>query len=176
MLVGAVLRVEVLDGPRTFLFVVAGVLAPLGALLLGGGRTAASRAGAAAGPGVTAIAFGAGVLGGLYGIGGGSLIAPVLAWMGYSLFAIAPAALTSTFVTSVVGVLAFQALELVGGDGTIAPEWGLGLSMGLGGLAGGYLGAHLQRRAPEERLRRLLGVVCLLLAARYALDALGVLG
>src|SRR5688572_3295255 len=34
MVAGAVLRVEVLDGPRTFFFVVAAVLAPLGVLLM----------------------------------------------------------------------------------------------------------------------------------------------
>jgi uncharacterized protein len=75
-------------------------------------------------------------------------------------------------VTSVAGVLAYQALELAKGDSTIAPEWALGLSMGVGGLCGSYIGARLQRRIPEAALRRLLGIVCMLLAVRYALQAL----
>ena len=58
--------------------------------------------------------------------------------------------------------------------GTIAPEWALGLSMGLGGICGSYLGARLQRHLPEVALRRLLGVVCVLLAVRYALHGVGV--
>jgi uncharacterized membrane protein YfcA len=37
-----------------------------------------------------------------------------------------------------------------------APEWGLGLAMGFGGLLGSYTGAHLQRRLPERAIRRTL--------------------
>jgi hypothetical protein len=104
----------------------------------------------------------------------GPLLGPVLAYMGFSLYAIAPAALTSTFVTSVAGVLAYQALELAKGDDAIAPEWPLGSSMSVGGLCGSYLGARLQGRVPEAALRRLLGVVCLVFAIRYALQGAGV--
>ena len=174
VLAGAVLRVEVLSGPRTFLIVVAIVLAPLGAWLAAG-RTRQREADAPQpGAGVSACAFATGLIGGVYGIGGGSLLAPLLAYLGFSLYAIAPAALSSTFVTSVVGVLAYQALELAQGDGTIAPEWLLGISMGVGGICGSYLGARLQPRIPEAALRRLLGLICLGLAVRYALQGLGV--
>ena len=173
VLAGSVLRVEVLSGPRAFLVAVALVLGPLGAWLASGRirqRADPPRAGTL----VTACAFLTGLIGGIYGIGGGSLLAPLLAYLGFSLYAIAPAALTSTFVTSVVGVLAYQALELVKGDGTIAPEWMLGICMGVGGICGSYLGARLQPRVPEGTLRRLLGLLCLALAVRYALQALGV--
>jgi len=171
VLLGALLRVEVLSGPDAFLFVVAAVLGPLGAWMAAGGTREREAEAPLPGVGVSACAFVAGLIGGVYGIGGGSLLAPLLAYLGFSLYAIAPAALTSTFVTSVVGVLAYQALELVKGDGTIAPEWVLGLSMGLGGICGSYLGARFQRRLPELALRRLLGVVCLALAVRYAVSA-----
>ena len=46
--------------------------------------------------------------------------------------------------------------------------------MGLGGVGGSYLGARLQRRVPEVALRRLLGFICLALAARYAVQGLGI--
>ncbi len=168
---GAVLRVEVVDDPRAFLAVVALVLAPLGAWLIASQPPPAHAPPPMPGWPITALALVAGVIGGIYGIGGGSLIGPVLAVMGYSLYAVAPAALTSTFVTSIAGVLSFQAMQLAHGDGTIAPDWLLGLSMGAGGLLGGITGAHLQPRMPERALRRLLGVLCLALAARYLQQA-----
>ena len=76
-------------------------------------------------------------------------------------------------IGTIPGVLAYQALELAQGDGTIAPEWLLGISMGVGGIGGSYLGARLQPRIPEAALRRLLGLICLGLAVRYALQGLG---
>jgi uncharacterized membrane protein YfcA len=174
MVAGAILRVEVLAGPRPFLVVVAAVLAPLGMLLLLRPAPGGDGARHGAGRAVTVLAFGAGLVGGVYGIGGGSLLAPILAGVGYSMYAVAPAALTSTWVTSVAGVVTFQALELVHGNGAIAPQWALGVAMGAGGLFGGVLGAHLQPRVPETVLRRLLGLLCLTLAVRYGLQAAGV--
>ncbi|HUC01094.1 MAG TPA: TSUP family transporter [Solirubrobacterales bacterium] len=56
-------------------------------------------------------------------------------------------------------------------DGDIAPEWALGAGMGIGGLAGAYLGARLQSRLPEMLLRRGLGILALVLGARYVLQA-----
>jgi uncharacterized membrane protein YfcA len=47
----------------------------------------------------------------------------------------------------------------------------LGISIGIGGLAGSYLGARLQPRLPEGVLRGLLGLLALVLAARYLLQA-----
>jgi uncharacterized protein len=174
VLAGAMLRVEVLAGPRAFLVVVAVVLAPLGAWLTAGRTRVRSTDAPRPGVGLSACAFVTGLIGGVYGIGGGSLLAPVLAYLGFSLYAIAPAALTSTFVTSVAGVLAYQGLELAKGDGAIAPEWLLGLSMGVGGIFGSYLGARLQSRVRETTLRRLLGLICLGLAVRYVLEGAGV--
>jgi uncharacterized protein len=174
VLVGALLRVQVLSGARAFLVVVAVVLGPLGAWLAAGGARERAADAPPPGVGVSACAFVTGLIGGVYGIGGGSLLAPLLAYLGFSLYAIAPAALTSTFVTSVAGVLAYQALELARGDGAIAPEWLLGVSMGVGGICGSYLGARLQPRVPEALLRRLLGVICVLLAVRYGLQSAGV--
>ena len=173
VLAGALLRVEVLSGPGAFLIVIAIVLAPLGAWLAAGRTRQQPDRTPQAGIGVSAWAFAAGLIGGVYGIGGGSLLGPLLAYLGFSLYAIAPAALTSTFVTSVAGVIAYQALELAKGDGSIAPEWALGLSMGVGGACGSYIGARIQRHLPEASLRRLLGVVCMLLAVRYGIQGVG---
>ena len=115
VLLGAVLRVELLSGPRAFLLIVAAVLGPLGAWLASGRMPQRGVPAPRPGAGVSACAFAAGLIGGVYGIGGGSLLGPLLAYFGFSLYVIAPAALTSTFVTSVAGVLAYQALELAKG-------------------------------------------------------------
>ena len=60
----------------------------------------------------------------------------------------------------------------LGAGGDIAPEWTLGAAMGIGGLAGAYLGARLQTRLPEMLLRRGLGVLALALGGRYVLQAI----
>jgi hypothetical protein len=51
-----------------------------------------------------------GIVGGIYGVGGGSALAPVLITDGHPPSEAAPAALASTFVTSVVGAVAFTLL------------------------------------------------------------------
>ncbi len=172
---GAVIRVEYLSGPRAFLIVVALVLFPLGTWLatLGAGRrpTSGHAGGSLTGRRVFALALAVGVVGGIYGIGGGSILAPILLALGFSVFDVAGAALAATFLTSVAGILTYQLLQLHHG-GTIAPDWQLGLAMGGAGLAGGYLGARLQPRLPEAVIRRSLGLVVLAVAVRYLIEGL----
>ncbi|MGW0120601.1 TSUP family transporter [Streptomyces sp. NPDC003327] len=117
------------------------------------------------------LALGVGAVGGVYGIGGGSLIGPVLVGRGLPVATVAPAALAATFVTSVVGAVAYGLLALVGGA-HLAPDWSLGLSCGLGGLVGGHLGARLQPRLPEAALRLLLGATAAGVGAFYAAQVL----
>ena len=114
-------------------------------------------------------AFVVGVVGGIYGIGGGSILGPILVGSGMAVSVVAPAALASTFVTSIVGVATFAVLQ-VNTSGSIAPDWSLGVACGLGGLCGGYLGASLQPRLPEELLRTLLGLLAVGLAVAYAIQ------
>jgi hypothetical protein len=64
-----------------------------------------------------------------------------------------PATLLAPFLTSIAGVTTFQVLQVTHG-GSVAPEWILGISMGLGGFLGSYTGTRLQRRVPEASLRR----------------------
>ena len=170
VVVGALIRVWLLDDGEAFLLVVAAVLGPLGAWLAFGRPPTAP-----VGPPdesrrrqIGVLALGVGVVGGIYGIGGGSILGPILVGFGFSVFEVAPAALAATFLTSIAGVLTYALLSL-GTSGDIAPEWGLGLGMGLGGLAGSYLGARLQSRLPERLLRRALGLLALALGLRYAL-------
>jgi uncharacterized membrane protein YfcA len=172
VVLGAVVRVEWLAGPGAFYLLIAAVLAPLGLWLATAGRPAAkSRGWSPADRRLSVLAFAVGTIGGIYGIGGGSLLGPILVALGFSIYEVAPAALASTFVTSVAGVLAYSLISL-DHSGSIAPAWVVGIAMGLGGLAGGYLGAGLQSLLPEMLLRRGLGVLALALAIRYL--ALGI--
>lgn len=174
VIVGAVIRVEYLSGTRTFELIAAGVLLPLGLWLLLGAqripptRPRPSHRGRVL---ICCLAVIVGVIGGIYGIGGGSLLAPILIASGFSAYEVAPATLLATFLTSIVGIGTFEVLQLTRG-GSIAPEWILGVSMGLGGFAGSYAGARLQSRLPEVSLRRLLGLIACLVAARYTQTAI----
>jgi uncharacterized membrane protein YfcA len=107
-----------------------------------------------------------GTVGGIYGIGGGSLLAPILLALGFSVYEVAPATLAATFLTSVAGIATYQVLQLSHG-GAIAPDWALGAFLGAGGFAGSYCGARLQSRVPERSLRRLLGLIACLVGGHY---------
>ena len=164
--VGAVARVEFLPGRDALYAIAALVLLPLGLWLL---LPARPRAAAAFGPlALGLLGFVVGVLGGLYGIGGGSLIAPVLVVSGYAVTAVAPAALACTAATSTVGVVVFTLLSL-GDQSDVAPVWWLGVAMGVGGAAGSYIGIRIQNRLPEIFLRRLLGLVAAGIGCSYAI-------
>lgn len=169
VVVGAVVRVFAVPGPDVFRLIIAALLLPLGLWLGLRGPPCTDRPAAGGMPrrGIVALALAVGTVGGVYGIGGGSLLGPILVGRGLPVAIVAPAALASTFVTSVTGAAAFALLGLTG-RGDIAPEWGIGLMCGLGGLIGGYLGAHLQPRLPERGLRLVLGGLAVAVAVLYA--------
>ena len=176
VIAGSVLRVTVFAGPGAFKAFVGVVLGVLGANLV----LQALRKGRADEPTietyvtsrVVVLAAGAGLLGGVYGISGGSIIAPVLAGIfRLSVHRVAPAALVATLITSLVGVTSFQLLYLFGGE-PVQPDWTLAGLFGLGGACGGYLGARFNRRAPEDLLRALLGALALALAISYLVPVL----
>ncbi|MFD5211042.1 sulfite exporter TauE/SafE family protein [Streptomyces anulatus] len=174
VVVGAVIRVFAVPGPTVFRLLIAVLLLPLGSWLClrtlrRATRTAPEREPSARA--VTRLAMAVGVAGGIYGIGGGSLLGPILVGRGMPVAKVAPAALAATFVTSAVGAGTYALLSLTA-TGDIAPHWSLGLACGLGGLCGGYLGARLQPRLPETALRLLLGVLALGVGGLYAVQIL----
>jgi uncharacterized membrane protein YfcA len=169
VILGAILRVEFLSSSRAFEVIVAFVLLPLGLWLLVGSQ-AVPRPRPQQSPrhrlATWLLALVVGTIGGIYGIGGGSILAPVLIALGYSVYEVAPATLAATFLTSLVGIGTYQILQLFH-HGAVAPQWILGGFLGAGGFLGSYCGARLQRRLPERSLRRLLGLIACLIAARY---------
>ncbi|MGN2638970.1 TSUP family transporter [Nocardia takedensis] len=170
---GAVIRVYLLPDADTFKVIAAALLLPLGVWLCL--KTATGVRGERERPSDRTIGFTAltvGVVGGIYGIGGGSLLSPILAGRGVPLAEVAPAALTSTLLTSIVGAGTYAVLAATTGGVDIAPDWVIGISCGVGGLVGGYLGAHLQPVAPERALRYLLGGLAVATAGLYLLQSL----
>lgn len=119
---------------------------------------------------VFVLALVVGLIGGIYGIGGGAIIAPfVVAVFGLPIYTVAGAALAGTFFTSIAGVTFFEVLALtpLGTQAVVRPDWTLGALFGLGGLAGTYVGARLQKYLPELWIRLLLGVLITGLAVQY---------
>jgi len=171
VVVGAAIRVFLLPGARPFRVVAGLVLLLIGVWLIqrtvrppGVHRPPPDRV-------LLALALGVGVIGGIYGIGGGSILSPILVGSGMAVATVAPAALASTFVTSIVGAGVYAVLAMFA-DGSIAPDWPTGIACGLGGLAGGYLGAWLQPHLPEAALRMLLGVLAVGIAVLYLVQGL----
>jgi uncharacterized membrane protein YfcA len=170
VIAGSVIRVELLPGGDVFDVVVAVVLIPLGFWLA---LTRPPAADMPAGPArvtpvpaLVALAVVVGCVGGIYGIGGGAILAPVLIGSGQRASVVAPATLAATFVTSVAGVTTFTLLSL-SHPGAVAPDWPVGLALGAGGLAGGYTSARIQHRMPDVLIRRLVGILVIAIGAGY---------
>jgi len=122
----------------------------------------------AATPGIFALSLAVGMVGGVYGIGGGAIIAPFfVAIYRLPVHTVAGAALMGTFLTSIVGVVFYQAIAPLYGSMAVAPDWLLGGLFGLGGLAGMYLGARTQRLVPAKWIKLMLAGLLIYLAVRY---------
>ena len=173
---GSFIRARLIPGPRVFDLVVAAVLIPLGIWLV---LTRPARAGEPDRPArlipapvLIVLAAIVGCVGGIYGIGGGAFLAPVLIGSGRKPSEVAPAALATTFVTSAGGVITFTLLSLQQHI-SVAPDWPTGIALGVGGLAGGYTGARLQSRMPDMLIRRLVGVLVIAIGAYFLASGLG---
>ena len=120
--------------------------------------------------GMLALAFVVGIIGGTYGIGGGAIIAPFcVAVFNLPVYTVAGAALLGTFLTSVAGVFFYSIMPAKAGL-SCTPDWFLGFLFGVGGFAGMYVGARLQKFIPQKYLKLILGVIITLLAGSYILQ------
>ncbi|MCK5516361.1 MAG: sulfite exporter TauE/SafE family protein [Desulfobulbaceae bacterium] len=125
-------------------------------------------------PGVSLLCFIVGIIGGIYGIGGGAIIAPFfVAFFHLPVYAVAGAALLGTFVTSVAGVGVYQLLAPFYSDMSVAPDWSLGILFGIGGFCGMYLGARCQKYVPVQSIKLILGFCVLFVACKYIYDFIG---
>ncbi len=118
--------------------------------------------------GIFALSFIVGIVGGIYGIGGGSIIAPFfVTFFGLPVYTIAGAALMGTFITSVAGVIFYLAIAPFYPNLSVAPDWLLGILFGLGGMAGMYLGARCQKFVPARAIKWMLAGILTLTAVKY---------
>ncbi len=130
--------------------------------LFGGERFAVSM------PAVFWVSLAVGVVGGVYGIGGGAIIAPFLvSILGLPVYTVAGAALTGTLCTSCAGVVFYQALAPAFPGVAVAPDWRLGVAFGFGGAVGMYCGARLQRHVPARVIKWILAIVIVFVSVRY---------
>jgi len=171
VIAGSIIRVELVPGPHVFDLLVASLLLPLG-IWLAATRPSRNRDPARPPrprqipvPALIVLAALTGCVGGIYGIGGGSILSPVLIGSGRPPSEVAPAALASTFVTSLAGVATFTILSI--SQGPVAPNWPTGIALGVGGIIGGYTGARMQSRLPDTLIRRIVGILAIAIAARY---------
>ena len=111
-----------------------------------------------------------GIVGGIYGIGGGAIIGPVfIAVYRLPVYTIAGACLMGTFLTSLIAVILYQTIAPFYPHLVISPDWALGLLFGFGGMAGMYLGARTQKYVPAKIIKWLLAAILIFTALRYIL-------
>ncbi len=121
--------------------------------------------------GIMALSAIVGIVGGVYGIGGGAIIAPFfISFFGLPVYTVAGAALMGTFVTSVAGVIFYQAIAPFYPDMAISPDWLLGVLFGIGGFAGMYCGARVQKFVPAKAIKWILAFCILFTSLKYLIS------
>jgi len=124
-------------------------------------------------PGVFALGFVVGIVAGIYGIGGAAIIAPFfVSFFKLPVHTVAGSALMGTFITSFAGVIFYQAMGPYYPNMSIAPDWPLGFLLGLGGMAGIYLGARCQKYVPGTIIKWMLVGTILFTAGQYIVSFL----
>ena len=121
---------------------------------------------------VSGLAFAVGIVGGIYGVGGGAIIAPFLvAFFRLPIYTIAGATLFGTFITSIGGALFYALIApFYAHTGLlVAPDWLLGALFGIGGFLGMYCGARLQKYFPARLIKLILILAILFLGVSYIL-------
>lgn len=112
------------------------------------------------------ISFFAGFFSGLLGIGGGTLMVPILHFVLCCPMHLAVA--TSAFImifTSIAGVATHLLL------GNVRLDYAILLSVGV--IVGAQIGAHVAKRTSSKNLRRTFGIVLVIISLRMILKFLG---
>jgi len=105
---------------------------------------------------------------GTYGLGGGAILAPLLiTHFRLPVYVTAASTLAVTWAVSTAGIGLFTLLAPAYPDLRVAPEWTVGFCLGIGGAAGVYAAARLQKRMPERLIKGILCGVIALVAWKY---------
>jgi len=166
MVLGVGLRSTWLADASQFAWPAALVLGGLGTRLVRDGLRPASpsdvRTHLPAARRLALVGAAAGLVGGVYGIGGAAIAVPWLVGVErLPVSRVAGAALVVTFVSSCVGLATFLGGAALDLDQATAPQWAHGIALGAGGLVGAALGANLQHRVPVPLLRLVIGIAAL---------------
>lgn len=102
----------------------------------------------------------AGVLSGLFGVGGGILFVPILTWIGLTQVHAEASSLLAIIPTVIVGVWRQQQYGNV--------RWRPAAVLGVSSIAATVGGAQLAISLPESTLRKLFGVLIICVAAQIA--------
>lgn len=178
---GALIRVTLLPDPRLFKLFVALVLFGIAAQMVMGKKQSAPEPERAAGvrilennrrriqydyagtvhtvsvPGVFALSVIVGLVGGIYGIGGGAILSPFLvSLLGLPVHTVAGSTLFATCLTSVAGVLFYMFIAPFFPHLSIFPDWRMALLLSAGGFVGMYMGARCQKHVPARFIRGML--------------------
>jgi hypothetical protein len=102
----------------------------------------------------------AGVLAGMFGVGGGILFVPTLTWLGLSQINAEASSLLAIIPTVLVGVWRQQRYGNV--------RWRPALTLGLASVAATVAGAQVALSLPEHALRKLFAVLLLFTAGQIA--------
>ena len=111
---------------------------------------------------LAAIGTAAGAFSGMFGVGGGTVIVPLLIlWLGYD-----ERVATGTSLAAII-VIALLATALQGAYGNVEPL--KALLVAVPALAGVVAGAALQQRLPERAISLIFAVLLLVIAAELAI-------
>jgi hypothetical protein len=118
--------------------------------------------------GLLVLSFVVGIVGGVYGIGGGAIIAPFfVSFFRLPVYTVAGPALLGTVVTSVAGVIFYSTIAPFFPNSSVAPDWPLGFLFGVGGMVGMYAGARCQKYVPARHIKWLLATIIVFTAGSY---------
>jgi uncharacterized membrane protein YfcA len=109
------------------------------------------------------LGFAAGVLSGMFGVGGGILFVPTLVGLGLSPHHAAATSLLAIVPTAIVGVWRQHRY------GNLRPR--AALAVGVASVAGVEAGVQIAAALPEHTLRRLFGVLLIAVAGQLAYRA-----
>lgn len=110
------------------------------------------------------LGLGAGVLSGMFGVGGGILFVPTLVLLGLDQVDAAATSLLAIIPTAAVGIWRQQRF------GNMRPR--AAAVLGVASIVGVWGGVEIATRIPEDTLRRLFGVLLLFVAGQLVFRAL----